>query len=211
MRVNDDLSNINQQLSEMEISQIQLPEFLFVGSESQLHASLDADVQSSTELVRQADKLKILQNLQYMRDTFLMLEVKAIDQQVKRHFDESENSIGQARYDTDSKSVILMQAEISKRIDDKEVGYMWWLKDDPRIPHIMDTKPNLVHSKSVVEELLRGCTDNDVQGSTSFSKATQKIFLRNKVDIIVKAAQHFEKNIYNGKRFSYDALRTGTQ
>jgi hypothetical protein len=104
-----------------------------------------------------------------------------------------------------------MQAEISKRIDDKEVGYMWWLKDDPRQPHIMDTKPNLVHSKSLVEELLSGCTDNNSQGSTLFSKATQKIFLRNKIDIIVKAAQHFEKNIYHGKRFQYDALRTGIQ
>jgi len=211
MRINDDLSNINQQLSEMEISQIQLPEFLTVGNETQLHASLDADVQSSTDLVRQADKLKILQHLQHMRDTFLTLEVKAIDQQIKRHLDESENSIGQARYDTDSKSVILMQAEICKRIDDKEVGYMWWLKDDQKLPHIMDTKPNLVHSKCLVEELLRGCTDNDAQRSTLVSTATQKIFLRNKVDIIVKAAQHFEKNIYHGKRFSYDALRTGIQ
>jgi hypothetical protein len=140
-----------------------------------------------------------------------MLEVKAIDQQMKRHLDESENSIGLARYDTDSKSLILMQAEISKRIDDKEVGYMWWLKDDPRLPHIMDTKPNLVHSKSLVEELLSGCTDNHSQGSTLFSKVTQKLFLRNKIDIIVKAAKHFEMNIYHGKRFQYDALRKGIE
>lgn len=37
----------------------------------------------------------------------------------------------------------------------------------------------------------------------------RKDFLRNQIDVILKAAEHFERNIKYGKRFTYDARRAG--
>lgn len=132
----------------------------------------------------------------------MFITVHGLDQQLQRFADEA-NPLrfhGVKRYTTSEQAKRLLQAEINSTSakDDSQRGYIWWLIDPKdRLPLLesINIKPEFVYSRLLLE---------NYKSDEVIIDQTKKLFLRNKIDEILKAYRHFTKNVCEGKRFELD-------